>query len=91
VSSDARNPARRNPDEDNYVWCARNSHATGGLRLEDERVLGRRAGGRGVTIVATMNLDRLQVHCKWEISAHSTAIANYCLPAAQIVQPSASF
>ena len=27
------------------------------------------AGGRDVTIATTMNLDRLQVHRKWEMSA----------------------
>ena len=30
-----------------------------------------RAGGRNVTIVTTMNLDRLQVHREWEMSRYS--------------------
>ena len=32
------------------------------------------AGGRDVTVVTTMNLGRLQVHGKWEMSEMRTAM-----------------
>lgn len=38
----------------------------------------RRGGGPDVTIITTtINLDRLPVHCKWEISVVPTAVRGY--------------
>jgi hypothetical protein len=38
------------------------------ILAKEARPRASRAGGRDVTSVAKMNLDRLQVHCKWEMS-----------------------